>query len=300
MSQKRETPETLLGAWLESASGFWDQMIKMWGGASGAPSAPTASKGGDKDRVEESMESALKMWRAISSIMNEPGVMDSFLQGIHTLPEVLLRMSQSGWDRYFQLQLQWIQKAGKIGERTEAYKFENLDQDVFKVWTEIYEEEFTRFFNVPQLGLTRAYQERMGRVTDKFNVFQSTMAQFIYLIYLPMEKSFKVMQEKLEALTREEGLPEDSHAYYRMWVKILEGHYMTLFKSAEYIQILGNTLNAMEDFVAARQEMLQDFVQTLPVPTQKDMDGLYQELYRLKKRVRQLEKKGPAGNESKV
>jgi len=296
MSQKRKTPETLLGAWLESASGFWDQMGKMWGGASGAPSSPGASKGGDKDRVQESMKSALKMWQTTSSIMNEPGVMDSFLQGINTLPEIFLRMSQSGWDRYFQLQVQWMQKAGKIGERTEAYKFDNLDQDMFKVWTEIYQQEFARFFNVPQLGLTRAYQERMGRVMDKFNTFQSSMAQFMYLIYLPMEKSSKVMQEKLEALAREKALPEDSHAYYRMWIKILEGHYMTLFKSPEYVQVLGGTLKAVEDFMVARQEMIQDFIQTLPVPTQKDMDGLYQELYRLKKRVRQLEKKGPTGN----
>ena len=43
--------------------------------------------------------------------------------------------------------------------------------------------------------------------------------------------------------------------------------------------------------MVAKHEMLQDFVQMLPVPTQKDMDGLYKELYLLKKRIKQLEKK---------
>jgi hypothetical protein len=290
MSQERKGPETLLEAWMESATGFWDQMGSMWAGASGAPQAPTTSKRTDKSRVQESMGSALKMWQAISSIMNEPGAMDSLFQGINTLPEVLLRMGRTGWERYFQQQQQWFEKAGKIGERTEAYKFENLDQDAFKAWTEFYEEEFRKFLNVPQLGLTRAYQERMGRFTDRFNLFQGAMVQFMSLLNLPMEKSFKVMQEKLETLTREEGLPEDSQAYYRMWIKILEGHYMTLFKSSEYTQVLGKTINAMEDFMVAKHEMLQDFVQMLPVPTQKDMDSLYKELYLLKKRVKQLEK----------
>ena len=290
MVEDNSAPGTLLEAWMESATGFWDQMGSMWAGASGAPQAPTTSKRADKSRVQESMGSALKMWQAISSIMNEPGAMDSLFQGINTLPEVLLRMGQTGWKRYFQQQQQWFERAGKIGERTEAYKFENLDQNTFKAWTEIYEEEFRKFLNVPQLGLTRAYQERMSRFTDRFNLFQGAMVQFMSLLNLPMEKSFKVMQEKLEVLTREEGLPEDSQAYYRMWIKILEGHYMTLFKSSEYTQVLGKTINAMEDFMVAKHEMLQDFVQMLPVPTQKDMDGLYKELYLLKKRIKQLEK----------
>ena len=291
MVEDNSAPGTLLEAWMKSATGFWDSMAKAWTGPLSASETPKPPGGAHGSRARESMDSTLKMWQAISSIMNEPGAMDSLFQGINTLPEVLLSMGQTGWDRYFQLQQQWFERAGKIGERTEAYKFDNLDQDAFKAWTEIYEEEFRKFLNVPQLGLTRAYQEKMGRFTDRFNLFQGAMAQFMYLLYLPMEKSFKVMQEKLEALTREEGLPEDSQAYYRMWVKILEGHYMTLFKSSEYTQVLGKTINAMEDFMVAKHEMLQDFVQMLPVPTQKDMDGLYKELYLLKKRIKQLEKK---------
>ena len=290
MVEDNSAPGTLLEAWMKSATGFWDSMAKAWTGPLRASETPKPPGGAHGSRVQESMESALTMWQAISSIMNEPGAMDSLFQGINALPEVLLRMGQTGWDRYFQLQQQWFEKAGKIGERTEAYKFENLDQDAFKAWTEIYEEEFRKFLNVPQLGLTRSYQERMGRFTDRFNLFQGAMAQFMYLLYLPMEKSFKVMQEKLEALTGEEGLPEDSQAYYRMWVKILEGHYMTLFKSSEYTQILSKTLGAMEEFTMARQELLQDALQSLPVATHKEMDDLYKELYDLKKKVRQLEK----------
>ena len=105
-----------------------------------------------------------------------------------------------------------------------------------------------------------------------------------------MEKSFKVMQEKLEALTEEGKLPETSQDYYRMSLKILEGHYMTLFKSPEYTQVLGKTLDAMEEFAVAREEILQDIIQSLPVPSNKEMDDLYKEIYELKKRVRQLEK----------
>jgi polyhydroxyalkanoate synthesis regulator phasin len=105
-----------------------------------------------------------------------------------------------------------------------------------------------------------------------------------------MEKSFKVMQEKMEGLGAEGELPENSQDYYRMWLKILEGHYMTLFKSSEYTQVLSNTLNAMEEYTAARQQLLQDIMQMFQMPTNREMDELYKEIYALKKRIKKLEK----------
>jgi len=284
-------PESLLEAWMKSAADFWGSMARMWTGASGISETSTTSKEGDKSRVQESMESALKMWQTLSSTMGEPGAMDSLFQGTSALPKILMKMAQTGWDGYFHLQQQWLERIGRIGQRTEAYKFESLDQDAFKAWMEIYEKEFKQFLNIPQLGLTRFYQERIGRFTDKFNLFQGAMAEFMYLVYLPMEKSFKVMQEKVEELTKEERLPENPQDYYRMWLKILEGHYMTLFKSPEYSQIQSKTLNVMEDFMIARQEFLQDALQSLPIPTNKDMDELYKDLHHLKKKVRELSKK---------
>jgi polyhydroxyalkanoate synthesis regulator phasin len=76
-----------------------------------------------------------------------------------------------------------------------------------------------------------------------------------------------------------------------MWIKILEGHYMTLFQSPEYVNILGNTLVSMSDFTAAKNEVIEDMLNMFPIPKQKDMDELYREIYLLKKRIKALEKK---------
>jgi polyhydroxyalkanoate synthesis regulator phasin len=106
-----------------------------------------------------------------------------------------------------------------------------------------------------------------------------------------MEKSFQVLQEKLTELADEGELPEDSKKYYQMWIKILEGHYMTLFQSSEYTQALNKTLDSLSEFSVAKKEILQDFMNMLPVPTHKEMDELYKEIYLLKKRIKELEKK---------
>jgi polyhydroxyalkanoate synthase subunit PhaE len=189
-------------------------------------------------------------------------------------------------------------KTGKIGQKTEAYQFENLDQGVFKAWREIYEEEFSQYFQVPQLGLARYYQERLNHLLDQSNVLNTSLSEFLYLLYLPMEKSLKVFQDKIEDLYKEGNIPDKAKDYYNLWVKILEGHYMNLFKSPEYLASFREMLNQAENYVTAKNEVLQDILQTLPVPTNRDMDDIYKDLYLLKKRVKALEKE-LAGKEKK-
>lgn len=217
--------------------------------------------------------------------------MEAMSQGITALPQIALKMSQTGWDGYFHLQRVWMEKIGKLGDKAETLQFDNLDQEAFKSWLEIYEKEFKQFFTVPQLGLTRFYQERFNRTLDKLNVFHIAGAEFLYLLYLPVEKSLRFMGDKLQELSKDGQLSEDFKEYYNMWIKTLEGHYMTLFKSPDYTLTLSKALNAMEDFILAEQELLSNVLKALPVPTNEEMDELYKELYLVKKRLRQIEKK---------
>ncbi len=122
-------------------------------------------------------------------------------------------------------------------------------------------------------------------------VFQTALAEFSRLLALPVTRSFNVLQAELGELADKGELPEDSKVYYNMWVKILEGHYMTLFQSPEYISSLGQTLSAMAEFAQARDDLVADFLAVLPIPRQKEVDELYEEIYRLKKRIKTLEKK---------
>ena len=112
----------------------------------------------------------------------------------------------------------------------------------------------------------------------------------MHLIFLPIEKTFKVLQQQLSDLAREGKLPENSNDYYKLFIKILEGHYMSLFKSPEYVTAMDKTLGALEDFMTARNAITQDLLKTMAVPTQDELDELYKELYQLKKRIKILEK----------
>jgi len=282
-----QTADTLLSAWIKSSADFWGSMLQNW---SKHDAAGDESAKGEKSRTEESFETVFNSWQTLSSVAGDPGAMDAFSNLGRAMPGLMLQMVKAGWKSYFYLQQQWLEKAGRVGKSTRPFNFDNLDEEVFKTWTEIYEKEFRQFFHIPQLGLTRFYQEKINATLDKHNRFQSQYAEFMHLIMLPVEKTYKVLQKQLSDMAREGKLPENSNDYYKLFIKILEGHFMSLFKSPDYVAVMAKTLDAFEDFVEARNAITQDVLKAMAMPTQNELDELYKEMYLLKKRINLLEK----------
>jgi class III poly(R)-hydroxyalkanoic acid synthase PhaE subunit len=283
-------PHNLLSLWIQTASQFWGTMLQSWSGETAHDKTASEMDSIKKSRSQESLEAVLKTWQRLSSVASEPGAMEAFSHLTHTLPDILQKMVRAGWQGWFHLQQQWLERAGRIGQSTQAYSFAQVEEETFKAWTEIYEKEFRQFLHIPQLGLTRFYQEKFYQALDHFNLFQAAFAEYMYLFYLPMDKSFKVLQDEVAKLAEEGKLPDDFDSYYKMWIKILEGHYMNLFKSPEYLKVMEKALDTFEQFVQAKNSITQDVLKAMAVPTQNDIDDLYKEIYELKKEIRKQKK----------
>jgi polyhydroxyalkanoate synthase subunit PhaE len=275
-SQKPAT-EPLLAAWIKWTMDFWEDLAHMGPGLKGS--------GGETASQAESSLATLTLWQAFFSLLSDPGTVAAVFKGIKAPSEVILRMAQAGWNGYFYLHQQWLEGLDPEVSPDETGGFENLDQEIFKICTEIYEKDFRDLLNLPQM--TRLPQEGLNRAMDRFGQFQSAMAEFVYLLFLPLKKSLRDMRGVLE----EGGRPlEDFKEYYRKWLRVLEGHYMTLFKSPECTRTMGHTLNSLEDFNLAKQELLSEALATLPIPSHRDMEDIYREIYLLKKQVKALSK----------
>lgn len=298
MDEKKEDPfglEAMVGTWTEAMNAFWAGMTNL-AASSVAPgheqerAAPATDKQASSPHLE-AMGKAMKNWQTMAAAMSAPGSVSSLLKSAGTMPEILAQMVQSAMSGLVEVQRKAMARADRIGASVEAYRFENLDGDPFHVWTEIYEKEFRHFFHLPQLGLTRSYQEKLNTAVDAYNRFQATFAEFLHLLSLPFNQAMAVMQDKMGEMATKGELPEDSQIYYRMWVKVLEGHFMTLFQTPEYGQTLGETITVFTEFSRAKDVVLEDMLQLLPVASRSEMDGLARQVYELKKRIRQLEKK---------
>jgi hypothetical protein len=281
--------EPLLAAWITWTMDFWDTMAQM------GPGLGRASRSGGQVSREtavlgEPWLAALNLWQAFFSLLTEPGTVTAVFQGIQAPSKIILRMAQAGWGGYFYLHQQWLEGWQGNGAPAGEDSFESLDQDIFKACNEILEHDFRRLLNLPHLSLTGLPQEGAIRATVQFNQFQAAMAEFIYLLYLPVKKSLRVMgAEWVDGGTAKP--PEEFKDYYKRWLKILEGQYMTLFQSAEYMRTLTHTLHALEDFTVAKQELLSEAMAALGLPTRREMDDLYREIYLLKKSMKGLAQK---------
>lgn len=276
--------------WNKVIQEFWLPLFKPWGGVFETPE--TAEHGQfNSGRVAESLQTTFRMWKTMTGAMSEPAAFEHFQKATEMTPDIALGFAQTCLQSFVGLQAQageWIQKRGAA---LSAADIQQLDTELIKDLTETYEKEFSKYLKVPQIGLGRFHQERLLQAADKLNTFQLVLLQFLHMLYLPVEKSLKSLQKEMAEMTENGPLDEDPKTYYKLWIKLLEGQYMTLFQQPEYADAMGKTLCALNEFVETRQAVINEVLKQVNIPTNQDLDELSREIYLLKKRIRILEKK---------
>jgi class III poly(R)-hydroxyalkanoic acid synthase PhaE subunit len=275
--------------WNKAMQEYWLPLFTSWSGMVQPPE--TAEHGPfNKGRVAESLQATVKMWQTMAGTMNGPAALEHFQKATEMTPDIALGFTQNCLQSFTDLQAkagEWIQKRGA---NLSTADMQQLDSELIRDLTETYKKEFSKYLKVPQIGLGRVYQERSLKAADKQNTFQLVLSEFLHMLYLPIEKSFKSLQEKMAEMAEAGPLDEKSKIYYNLWIKLLEGHYMELFKQPVYAESMGKTLSALNEFVGARQAVVNDVLKQMSIPAYPDLDELSKEIYLLKKRVRFLEK----------
>ncbi len=288
MGEKKEDVfgfDSMIGAWTDAMNAFW-------GGIAGAAAKPPSDAANGVRQPFGSLDAmgkTMKTWQTMASAMSAPGSVDALLKGTGAMPQMLAQLAQSAFSSVLEMHQKGLESAGRIGASVDAYRFENIDENIFRVWTDVYEKEFRQFFRIPQLGLARTYQEKLNTAVDAYNRFQAIFSEFLRLLTLPFNRALSVMQDQMSELAEKGELPEDAQVVYRMWIKVLEGHFMTLFQTPEYNQTLGKTITALASFSEAKDAVLEDMLRGVPVASRSEMDDLAREVYELKKRIRRLE-----------
>jgi polyhydroxyalkanoate synthase subunit PhaE len=198
-------------------------------------------------------------------------------------------MAATGWNGLLQFQREFLEVKSQAKRNSSGQEMFSRQVEFCSNWTNLYKKEFRRFLQIPPLGLNRFHQERMGEVLDKFNLFQGKVLQFLFSLFLPVERSFKGAQDRLEALMREGKISEDPKEYYQTWIKVLEDYYLSFLRSSDYSETMKGALDALAEFMLARQTLLQSFLQMQSIATDKDIDDLSSEIYGMKRRIKELE-----------
>ncbi|HRR40570.1 MAG TPA: poly(R)-hydroxyalkanoic acid synthase subunit PhaE [Syntrophales bacterium] len=287
MSLEEKTAENtgdFLSEWMKATSDLWESTFKM----ATYNRYPDDTVGGSENGAvedENPWKTFYEFWQALSTAIHRgEDTKQDIIRPVTDIPLVAMQALQL-------LLAGHLRFPGLLGTG-ETEQITDIARKMNKVFSELYIKELKRILNMPQLGLTRYYQERAGRALDKFSEFQSTLVDFIQLLYQPMERTLRSLQEEIKNINeRGQEILQDSKEFYKLWINRLEENYLAFLRSPEYGEAMRKTLQALHDYRVTREQLLLDLLQDLPIPTNRDMDGVYKDIYILKKRVKELENK---------
>ncbi|MCF8109413.1 MAG: hypothetical protein K9J81_10510 [Desulfohalobiaceae bacterium] len=285
-AQSHSLPESLVSAWMKSSLDFWQTLARNWTGSLQTEGA--SSQGKEPQSLPGSLAAFLDMFSAVNSALIESGVLDSCLKDMGKCPDISMKFGQLYFDRMFK-QIQECMVGFQEEETTSA---EKEDGDLFESYRQAYAQSLHKIFNLPQLGLTRSYQERVNEALDQFNQFCIAATRFLMQLRGPVERSWIELQNKIAEMSEgEEEYPDNPEEYYKLWIRFMEGDYLNLFKTQEFVDAFHQMVNHYTDFQGAQQKVLSDVLQFFPVSTKEELDEVARENYLLKKEVKKLVKR---------
>ncbi|MCP4747536.1 MAG: hypothetical protein GY874_15550 [Desulfobacteraceae bacterium] len=290
--KQNQSASAFFTEFLKAAQSSWHPFFSTNSNKSKSANSNDEAQKQISEMLEQAWKKNIDAWQAIFGGNLKPENNVSKTPGAKVMPELsgkLMRLALNGMTH---IQEQWTERLQKLKTLDEkAENFSNLDEMMYQRWNDWYEKEIHQFFNIPQIGMTRFYQENLNQVFDKYHQFQGALAEFSHFLYLPVKKSLKELQNELKKLSDSESYPEDNKIFYDKWIKTLENHYLNMFQSTEYMKALSKIVDALNDYMYARGTVLEDLFKTFPIPTNSDIDDLSKEIYELKRRIRSLEKK---------
>lgn len=286
-------PERVNFSWLELASGFWEEFSRIIGDPGSSPveiedddSEENSLK--DKYRTYKTWKTGLKNLTTFIEMITRQDNREAVSEAMVTFFEFLTQITGDSSENILEFQSQLLDSISRIGEHTRAYNFDDIDQHIFESFRKLYNTEFKKYLYIPKLGLPRFHIERISVLIDKYNIYYSYLNELIYLFFVPLEKTNRIMQSKIDEMMTQKDFAADSGRLYNEWIKMLEGHYMKLLQSGEYTGTLKNTINALADYRKSKNEVVCLFLKNLPIPTNREMDDIYKELYMMKKQIKEL------------
>ena len=174
------------------------------------------------------------------------------------------------------------------GLSMEKSSFEST-QEFFDMWLRTYNATMGRIVEMPAMGPTREKSEKMMK----------GFSTVVNLYTAGMDSSSNLQSVLLEAMRRvhektgsemEGGLsPEKYKDFYEIWIETYSETFKEFLKSGHFASDMGKLNSHLMDFQIYNREMLEEnYLKPMNIPTKTEIDEINNELYFLKKTVKEL------------
>ncbi|MFH1229877.1 MAG: poly(R)-hydroxyalkanoic acid synthase subunit PhaE [Planctomycetota bacterium] len=153
-----------------------------------------------------------------------------------------------------------------------------------------YESAFGKFIKMPMIGPSRQVLDKIHKSIDSFIKYCGAIVDFSLVLYSPGKESIEELSKKASYILKGEISQEKYKEFYEMLIKTFEDRFYQLFKTPAFSEVLKTTLEASMEFRKDHFAVVEEILKSTPIITRSEMNDVYQELYNLKKKVKELEK----------
>jgi len=292
-TQQSEEFNKLFTSWLEISKSFWPMDSGQQDHTEKTAADVESPRQEDKDEGSSNFrtwETTIENYNSFLRILSDPENQQELGNSFLTFSEMMAQSTVDTMEDFAAFQGQVINSLAKANEHTKTYSPGGITHGSFESFRDLYRTEFQKYLKMPKIGLPREFHERLSNLADSSTLFYSYLAELLYLFSQPFEKTNGVIQEKIHQMLEngEEELFKDPKKAYGEWIRILENHFMELFNSKEYTEVLNKTITSLAVFKNVRKEVMEVILKDLQIPTNKEMDEVYKDMYLMKKKVKQL------------
>lgn len=146
-----------------------------------------------------------------------------------------------------------------------------------------------KLLEIPPVGITRPYQEKINMVLDKLALYNAAAMEFLYCTFVPVEEATRMTIKEIMKQSESMKSLEDSQKLYEKWLKLLEEEYQSLFKTDRYKHVIAKIMSAMGEYRAASRELVLDLIHLSGLPFGREVEELSKDVFDLKKKIKTME-----------
>ena len=161
-------------------------------------------------------------------------------------------------------------------------------------WTDLLYLMTNRQQSLAAIGPFRKFAVNAKNISTETIEMNEDMAEFNTRLAEYYKQLADTWNEAQKEYTRKvPELPNDSEhveASKRIWIDIFENYFTRLFDSAGFAENFGKLVSSELEIAKHWNNMASTLLESVNMPTKKEMDEVYKELHSLRKRVAKLEK----------
>jgi class III poly(R)-hydroxyalkanoic acid synthase PhaE subunit len=186
----------------------------------------------------------------------------------------------------------FLEKAGTV--QTQLMKAAAGDKESYQQflesWKEIYKNSFSKILNMPAVGSNRVTIEKVLKLLDYQVNFSVKLNEYNALIDNMLRSTMDKLLKHLVELQTEGKQPQTFLEFYKLWSDYNENAFTALYATNDFSKIMNETVSASSHLKIMFNDLWQDLLEPFPVVTKRDFDGVSEEVFNLRKRVKEQEK----------